>query len=116
MLSAEHAAMTVRGRPSTAGPARQRRCWRRNARSLPTDQDRAHLRFAEASLALTCPGTFAPDRRPRPLTPDEIAGLPNEARQCAIADNAAVMAALHGHPEPLFCEAETVLQQAVSGR
>ncbi|AGP59507.1 helix-turn-helix transcriptional regulator [Streptomyces rapamycinicus] len=78
-----------------------------------TDQDRAHMRAAEVSLALVSPGTSGPDRRPRPLTPDELANLPKAARLCAIADNA-VMSALRGRPELAAAEAENVLQHADS--
>lgn len=113
LLSPEHAALTVRwlavgGRPGEAADvlAAQRPL-------AVTDQDRAHLRVAEVSLALFCPGASGSDRRPRPLTPDEIAGLPKTARQWAIADNA-VIAALRGRPELAAAEAETVLQHGDS--
>ncbi|MCD9591918.1 LuxR family transcriptional regulator [Streptomyces sp. 8ZJF_21] len=78
-----------------------------------TDQNRAHLRFVEVTLALFSPGAFGSDRRPPPLTPDELASLPKAAWQCAVADNAA-MTALHGHPELATAQAETVLRQADS--
>lgn len=113
LLSREHAALTVRwlavgGRPGEAAEvlAAQRPL-------AVTDQDRAHLRVAEVSLALICPGAWGSDRRPRPLTPDEIASLPKATRHSAIADNA-VMAALRGHPALAAAEAETVLRHADS--
>ncbi|MFI5772706.1 AAA family ATPase [Streptomyces sp. NPDC051658] len=111
LLSCEYVSRTARWLTVGGRPGEAARVLASQHRRAVTDQDRAHLRVAEFSLALLYPGTSGSDRRPHPLTSDELAALPTATRHCAIADNA-VMAALRGHPELATAEAETVLQQA----
>ncbi|WP_413099809.1 AAA family ATPase [Streptomyces sp. Inha503] len=120
LLSPEHAALMIRWLAAGGRSGEAAEVLAAQRPRAVTDQDRAHLRAAEVSLALVSPGASGvspgasgPDRRPRPLPPDELANLPKAARLCAIADNA-VMSALHGRPELAAAEAENVLKHADS--
>jgi DNA-binding CsgD family transcriptional regulator len=111
LLSCEHAALTSRWLAAGGWPGEAAEVLAAQRPRAVTDQDRAHLRVAEVSLALFCPGAPGSAGRPSPLLPSEVDSLPKAARQCAIADNA-VMAALRGNPQLAAAEAETVLQHA----
>jgi len=113
LLSPEHAALTSRWLAVAGWPGEAGEVLAAQRPRAVTDQDRAHLRVAEVSLALFCPGAPGPAGRPSPLLPYEVDSLPKAARQCAIADNA-VMAALRGNPQLAAAEAETVLQHTGS--
>ncbi|WP_413798252.1 AAA family ATPase [Streptomyces iranensis] len=113
LLAPEHAALMIRWLAAGGRSGEAAEVLASQRPRAVTDQGRAHMRAAEVSLALVNPGASGPERRPRPLTPDELANLPQAARLGAIADNA-VMSALRGRPELAAAEAENVLQHADS--
>jgi DNA-binding CsgD family transcriptional regulator len=113
ILSPEHAALTVHWLADSGRTGEAAEVLASQRPLAVTDQERGHLRAAEVSLALFYPGAFGSDRRPRPLTAEELASLPKAARHSAVAANA-VIAALRGHLELATTQAKTVLQHADS--
>ncbi|MEV6638011.1 AAA family ATPase [Actinoplanes sp. NPDC051470] len=111
LLSAEHGALTAHWLADAGRSAEAAEVLALQRALTVTDQDRAHLRAAEVSLALFHPGAPDPDRNPHPLAPEELATLSRAARHGVTADNA-LLAALRGRPESAAAEAENVLRNA----